>query len=341
MLITDVISGKKVERTPLWMMRQAGRYLPEYKKVRADFPSFMDFCYTPKAACEVTLQPISRFDFDAAIIFSDILVIPDALGQKVSFRPDHGPVLNEFSFARLEKKLSDRFFDHLSPVYDAITMTKQSLSVEKALYGFAGSPWTLACYMVEEGKSDTFSKIHHFSKDPTFLDFIDFLVEAVARHLIHQIDAGADVVQLFDSWAGIVDASNEDDFLINPALKVMKKVHEKHPKTPFVYYARSKSPLLLQFSSKIREYEHPIALGVHQDVDLDDLSGVHVALQGNLCPEILCHGGRPLDVAIEEIFSKMQGRSHIFNLGHGILKETPLEHVHTLVNAVRGYRKAA
>lgn len=341
MLITDVISGKKVERTPLWMMRQAGRYLPEYKKVRADFPSFMEFCYTPKAACEVTLQPISRFDFDAAIIFSDILVIPDALGQKVSFKTDYGPVLDEFSLTQLEKNLSQKFFNHLSPVYDAIAMTRNTLSFEKALYGFAGSPWTLACYMVEEGKSESFSKIHNFSKDPAFLDFLDLLTDAVAKHLIYQIDAGADIVQLFDSWSGIVDASNENDFLINPALKIMKKVHEKHPKTPFVYYARSKSPLLLQFSSKTHGYEHPIVLGVHQDVNLDDLSDVHVTLQGNLCPEILCNGGRSLDLAIEEVFSKMQGRPHIFNLGHGILKETPLEHVRTLVNAVRGYKKAA
>lgn len=341
MLIKDTLLGKQNTRTPLWMMRQAGRYLPEYKVVRANFPSFMEFCYTPKSACEVTLQPISRFDFDAAIIFSDILVIPDALGQKVSFKLDHGPVLEAFTPKKLEKNITHALFNHLGPVYEAISLTKSKLSPEKALYGFAGSPWTLACYMVEEGKSENFSKIRAYSQTPEFLEILDLLTESVAIHLIHQIEAGADIVQLFDSWASVVDSCDYEEFLLNPALKIMKKVHEVYPEVPFVYYARSKSPLLLQFSSMIKGYTPPIILGVHQDVSLDDLDDVNLTLQGNLCPEILCEGGEKLTLAIEAILEKMRGKRHIFNLGHGILKETPIDHVRKLVDAVRSERLAA
>lgn len=341
MLIKDIFFKKEKTRTPLWMMRQAGRYLPEYRKIRADFPDFMNFCYTPKAACEVTLQPITRFDFDAAIIFSDILVIPDALGQKVGFKPDHGPILAEFKPFELEKNVSKGFFDYLSPVYETLSLARNKLSPEKALYGFAGSPWTLACYMVEEGKSQDFLNIKQYAKNPEtaheFMQILDLLTEAVAIHLIHQIDAGADIVQLFDSWASLVDDEDHAAFLIQPAVKIMKKVHAKHPNVPFVYYARSKSPVLLKINALCQDYRYPLGLGVHQGVDLGDVYTLSLPIQGNLCPEILLKGGEDLHSAVINIMEKMRDRLHIFNLGHGILKETPIEHVHQLVKTVRNF----
>jgi len=337
MLIQDVIFGKKSAHTPLWMMRQAGRYLPEYLEVRKNFPDFMQFCYTPKAACEVTLQPITRFDFDAAIIFSDILVIPDALGQKVWFEPDHGPKLGGFDLSTLEKSKITSILKSLEPVYEAISLTKSRLSREKALFGFAGSPWTLACYMVEEGKSTDFSNIKRFSKTPEFSSLLKLLEDAVSAHLIAQIEAGADVVQLFDSWASLLDDESEmESFLLKPAQNIMKKVHEKYPKVPFVYYARGGSTLISRFSRLNERYEGPIVLGVHQNVDLNEVKHLPFPLQGNLCPEVLCNGGGALDSAVDEILEKMDGNPYIFNLGHGILKETPLLHVEQMIKRVRG-----
>lgn len=338
MLVKEILLGKLAERTPLWMMRQAGRYLPEYKKIRAHFPSFMEFCYTPDAATEVTLQPIDRFDFDAAIIFSDILVIPDALGQKVSFKPDHGPVLSTFQQDKLRFSDVAGFKNHLQPVYEAISQTRSKLSKDKALYGFAGSPWTLACYMVEEGKSEAFAKIKAFQKHSDFRNLLDNLTDMVGQHLIAQIDAGADIVQVFDSWASLIDREDFEDVLIKPALRIAKIVHETHPQTPVVYYARGGADLPVAFANAARDYCHPLALGIHHDVDLAVVKDLPFALQGNLSPEVLLTGGQNLDRQIDRILFTTQGKPHIFNLGHGILKETPINHVERLVEKVRSFR---
>ncbi|MBX9976654.1 MAG: uroporphyrinogen decarboxylase, partial [Alphaproteobacteria bacterium] len=201
MMIRNLFLKKNPSRTPMWFMRQAGRYLPEYMAIRRHFDDFIQFCYTPEMAAEVTLQPMRRFDLDAAIIFSDILVIPDALGQKVTFQKDHGPVLGEYSLSTFLKKTPDHITHHLGKVYDAIALTRSKLEKDKELFGFSGTPWTLACYMVEEGKSQYFHQIIHYSADADFKTLLTLLTETIALHLINQIEAGADMIQVVVSWA--------------------------------------------------------------------------------------------------------------------------------------------
>src|SRR5881394_932889 len=222
-------------------MRQAGRYLPEYRALRAATHSFLELCYTPDKAVEVTLQPIRRFGLDAAIIFSDILVVPDALGQKVWFEEGEGPKLEALTEPAQFGKLSRaRLGDHLAPVYRAIRQTRDALPRDTALLGFAGAPFTLACYMIEGGSSRDFAKVKRWAyRHPdSFGLLIDLLVEAVVDHLGYQVDAGADAVQLFDSWAGILPEEQLFGWSLEPMVRIAHALHARHPKTPILAFPR-------------------------------------------------------------------------------------------------------
>ena len=313
------------------MMRQAGRYLPEYLAIRNKFPDFMDFCFSPDIVTEVTLQPIERFDFDAAIIFSDILVIAQAIGQDVWFEKGHGPRLKELPAFDL---WSANWAETLGAVYDAIQKTRSKLSKDKSLIGFAGTPWTLGAYMLCQNKIGTQQNLyaaidHHAGQlDP----LLDNLIPIVAQHLINQVSAGCDVVQLFDSWASFCKVDEQENNLIIPLTKILDMFWRAHPNTPVIYYGKEISHLYSDMSSRI---SGPLVLGYDQHVDITIANHVSRPSQGNLDPEVLIRGGDALEADVNTILSATKNRPHIFNLGHGIRPETPMKHVERMLQLVR------
>lgn len=342
MIVKNTLLGSASKRIPLWFMRQAGRYLPEYMEIRKNYPDFLEFCYTPKDACEVTLQPLRRFDLDAAIIFSDILVIPDALGQRVTFEKNHGPVLSSFDFKIYEQKSWNDIEKYLSPVYEAIALTRASLSVDKALFGFAGTPWTLACYMLNEGKSEDFQGILNYvnvhSLRPILSNLVDLLTDYVAHHLIEQAKAGCDCLQIFDSWAIKAPVNDWDEYLIQPFLRIAEKVHDFDPTIPLVYYSRCPMALYEKVLDGMKAYVHgPVSLGVWQGEEIAKVRSLAkgIPLQGNLDPSLLLTGGNPMIQKSLETCEAMKDYPFVFNLGHGIIKETPIDHVTQLIHTLR------
>lgn len=316
-------------KTPVWFMRQAGRYLPEYREVRKSFQDFISFCLHPEAACEVTLQPIKRFNFDAAIIFSDILIIPHLLGQTVSFKEGEGPILGDFSESIFKKQLE---WEKINPVYQAINMVRSNLTLQKSLIGFCGTPWTLLCYMVHqrkiEGKAVVLDSIKKF---PHKKELMNLLTTVVADHAINQIQAGCDVIQLFDSWASLSDQQEQD--LLHPLQQIFTKIWCAYPNTPIVYYGRGVSNLYTQLKS----IKGPLVLGVDESVDIGFLKTHKMPLQGNLSPDVLITGGDDLKSATQSILKQTSDVAHIFNLGHGIKPQTPIENVHTVIDMIREY----
>src|SRR5687768_5677010 len=252
-LLIRALKGEGLKHPPIWLMRQAGRYLPEYREVRAQAGSFLDLCYNPVLATEVTLQPIRRFGFDAAILFSDILVVPDALGQKVSFEEGRGPVLEPLGdgkdLARLNK---DRFHERLAPVYETIGQIKQALPPETALIGFAGAPWTVASYMIEGGSSRDFAKAKGwmYGRVVDFAALITLLVDATSQYLIHQVEAGAEILQLFDSWAGALSHPDMRHFSLAPLREIAANVHAVHPDVPIILFPRGVGAGYLDFAAE-------------------------------------------------------------------------------------------
>jgi len=331
--LLETLSGTKTDRPPIWFMRQAGRYLPEYRKVRADLKDFLELCYTPEKACEVTLQPIKRFGFDAAIIFSDILVIPHAMGMKLEYLEGEGPHLSGFdiSKARMDEGM-------LSPVYEAISLTRSELSKETALIGFAGAPWTLACYMIDGKGGGGFPKAKAYvqGKEKEFSILMNNLVEAVVKHLSNQIKAGAEVVQLFDSWAGL-HAQDKDAFaqwVIEPAKKIVSKLRQLHPATPIIGFPRQAGEYYRAYAA----HTGVDAIGLDQSVDpawaVKNIDP-KVVLQGNLDPEALADDIEAAKKSVNNILGTWKDRRSIFNLGHGILPRTPITHVETILELVR------
>jgi len=337
-----VLRGGRFVPPPVWLMRQAGRYLPEYRKVRATTSSFLEFCYTPDKATEVTLQPIRRFDLDAAIIFSDILVVPDALGQKVWFAEGEGPKLEPLKDPAEFGKLSRaRLPEHLAPVYAALRATRASLPSNKALLGFAGAPFTLACYMIEGGGSRDFAmtKRWAYQHPESFGLLIDLLVDAVVDHLGHQVEAGADAVQLFDSWAGVLPESELFRWSVQPMQRIAQRLREKHD-VPVIAFPRAVGPAILMYR-RITEFAAlSIDTGIGAHWAANELQP-HVALQGNLDPIMLVAGGRALEAEVRRILNKLGGGRFVFNLGHGIVPQTPPDHVARLVEIVRGWKPGA
>ncbi|CAO5680336.1 MAG: Uroporphyrinogen decarboxylase [Holosporales bacterium] len=321
--------GIVFDKHPIWMMRQAGRYLSEYRSVRALEKDFMSFCFNKDFVKTVTLQPIERFNFDAAIIFSDILVIPHALGQQVKFEAGEGPKLARFqtSFLKNDPTVA------LEPVYDGIVRTRESLDQSISLIGFAATPWTLGAYMIACEKIGDGRRLQEEVKGFKDLSpLMDKLTDSISIHLKNQIKAGADVVQLFDSWAGLcpLDATT---YLVNPVKAILKSVWHDFPETPIIYYGRHVSHLFEHFKG----VNGPLVLGVDQTTDLSNVLLYEKPTQGNLDPDVLIQGGKALESAIFNILEKTKGKPHIFNLGHGIKPETPVENVQKMIDLVRAF----
>ena len=336
MLVT--LNGQQTNTPPLWLMRQAGRHLKEYLKIRAKAKNFLEFCYTPDLTIEATLQPIRRYGFDAAILFSDILVIPDALGQQVDFVPGTGPKLEAISsFDELEKLSKDRLHDRLSPVYEAIGQICCELPEETVLIGFAGAPWTIATYVVEGGGSKDYQKTRKWAYDAPdeFGVLIDILIDATADHLIRQIESGVEVVQLFDSWAGVLPPSQFDKWSIEPAKKIITRIRAKHPDIPIIGFPRGAGLLYQRFVQETGVNAISIDATVPVTWAAKNLQP-YCAVQGNLDNLALLTGGPAMEAEVAHILAAFADGPFIFNLGHGILPETPVPHVKRLIELVRG-----
>lgn len=337
----ETLAGRRFATPPVWLMRQAGRYLPEYRAVRATTKSFLEFCYTPDKAVEVTLQPIRRFGFDAAIIFSDILVVPDALGQKVWFEEGEGPKLEALTDPAQFGKLSRaRLGDFLAPVYEAIKQTRAALPKETALLGFAGAPFTLACYMIEGSGSKDFAKVKKwaYAHPESFGLLIDLLVDSVVDHLSNQVEAGADGVQLFDSWAGVLPEEQLFRWSLDPLVRIAKGLRERHPSIPIIAFPRAVGPAALMYRRPDSFTALSIDTGIGAHWAAKELQP-HICLQGNLDPIMLVAGGVALEREARRILDKLgHGGSFVFNLGHGVVPQTPPEHVAQLVEIVRNWK---
>ena len=337
--LVRVLEGGVEETPPVWLMRQAGRYLPEYRAVREKAGSFWGMALNPELAAEVTLQPIRRFGFDAAILFSDILTVPEALGRKVTFTagegPSMAPVTSTDGFTQ-DRESWARYFE---PVYEALRMTRAGLDKEgfqsTTLLGFAGAPWTLATYLAAGagGDEQKAAKLWAYRDPQGFAGLLDILGECVAHLLIGQLKAGADAVQIFDSWAGGVPPGLFDAVVVQPANKIVEMVRDAVPDARIIGFPRAVT---------MDGYDQYVA-GVDVDavsIDTGTPMGwardLNCVVQGNLDPIALIAGGEALDAAVEDILEATEGRPHIFNLGHGILPETPIAHVEQLLKRIRG-----
>jgi uroporphyrinogen decarboxylase len=339
-IVSRLIKEKKIERTPVWMMRQAGRYLPEYMKIRNSSKDFLEMCYSPEIASEITLQPINRFDFDLAVIFSDILLVPQALGTDLEFVKKSGPALTKIDLSTEEgvKKLSAKsVLKRLSPVYEAISLTRSRLDKEKDLVGFVGAPWTLFSYMTEGSGSRNFEQANlalvREQKNSKIL--FEMLTEAVSRHLVAQIEAGATVVQIFDSWSGEISTDKYEEFVIEPTRKIVEHVKSKHKNIPIIGFPRGSNFKYEKYAEKTGVD----VLGIDQEVPLkwaQERLSDKVVLQGNLNPFVLLEGGDRLREETEGILRIFGEGRFIFNLGRGILKHTPIENVESMLEVIRG-----
>jgi uroporphyrinogen decarboxylase len=338
--LLSVLKGSVENPPPIWLMRQAGRYLPEYKASRARAGSFWTLCMTPDLAAEVTLQPIERFGFDAAILFSDILVVPFALGKEVRFEEGEGPVLEPISSVEGLEVDREVWREKLGPVYEALGIVRSKLRGSTPVLGFAGAPWTLATYLAEgHGSRDQrAAKLWGYRDPKSFGELLDLLNECVADHLIAQLGAGADAVQIFDSWAAGLPAGAFTDWVINPTRQIVGKVRAVHPDALIIGFPRAAT--LAGYEDYARETgvdavsidtSAPISWAVEK-------LGKHVAVQGNLDPIALIAGGGALDMAVDELLKGTRSSRFIFNLGHGILPETPIANVERLVTRARAAR---
>jgi uroporphyrinogen decarboxylase len=336
----DVLSGQVLPVPPVWMMRQAGRYLPEYRDLRARAGSFLDLCFTPEFAAEVTLQPIRRFNFDAAIIFSDILVVPHALGRSVRFEAGEGPRLDPLDTPDKIKTLaSEADFSILEPVYEALRRVRHELDRRITLIGFCGAPWTVATYMVAgQGTPDQAPARMLAYRDPeSFSRLIDVLVANSIEYLLGQLEAGADVLQVFDTWAGILPPREFERWSIEPTKRIIEGVRKKTPGAKIIGFPRGAGAMLPAY------VDCTGVNGVSIDWTAEPLLirervQTKVAVQGNLDPLVLIAGGKALDQAIDNVLANYARGRFIFNLGHGIQPETPIAHVEQMLNRVRSYR---
>ncbi len=314
--------------------------MPEYRETRTKVNSFLDLCLTPELAVEVTLQPIRRYGFDAAILFADILVVPHALGQRVWFEEGAGPCLepirNRAGMARLSL---GSLHQTLGPVYKTLQQLCNELPLETALIGFAGAPWTVASYMIEGGSSRDFANAKAWAREDAagFTELIDLLVEATAEYLIAQAEAGAEVLQIFDSWASVWEGPELRHWCLKPAVEIIRRVKMAHPKVPVILFPRAVGKAYGEFAREAGadglSLDPSVSLAWARETLQPD-----VALQGNLNPQVLVRGGAELRDAVDEILRELAGGPFIFNLGHGIVPETPPEHVAALVEQVRAWR---
>jgi len=334
--LLETVLGRRQQRLPIWIMRQAGRYLPEYRETRARAGSFLDLCYNPELAAEVTLQPLRRFDLDAAILFSDILVIPDALGQSVRFEVGEGPMLEPVTADTVQTLDPSRALEKLSPIIETVRRVRAGLAPEKTLIGFCGSPWTVATYMIGgRGSPDQHAaRIFALTQPVAFAQLIDILVEASVDYLAAQFRAGADVVQLFESWALNLDEVAFREWVIEPNQRIVEGLRQRIPDAPVIGFPRGAAGNLPDYARLTGvnllglDYATPLAFARELPAGL--------GVQGNLDPLRLLAGGAQMDDRIRQIVAGLSDRPHIFNLGHGILPETPISHVERLIAVARG-----
>lgn len=333
-----VLHGEALVTPPIWLMRQAGRYLPEYREMRAKAGSFLDLCYTPEMAAEVTMQPIRRFGMDGAILFADILLVPQALGLDLTFAEGEGPRLawKEGKIDPATLAPAEAVDEFLTPVYETIGILRKELPSETTLIGFAGAPWTVATYMVAgRGTPDQApTRRMMFAEPEKFSDLIARITDATIRYLSLQIEAGAETVMLFDSWAGVLTPPKFQEYSVAPVAKIVSALKKAHPNVPVIGFPRGAGALYRGFA----EATGVSAVGLDTQVPLDwareAMPGV--ALQGNLDPMLMVTGGQAMVDEARRIVDVMQGSPHIFNLGHGITPEADPRHVETLVRTIRG-----
>ena len=334
--LIEALEGKRHVKPPFWFMRQAGRYLPEYLETRASCGGFLDLCFTPEKAAEVTLQPIRRFNMDAAILFSDILVIPLALGQEVAFVKGEGPKLPPITQASEIKNL-EYHPESLFPIYETLRILKQELPKDKTLIGFSGSPWTLACYMIEGGGSKDFAKARKFghTQPEAFSQLLEKIEQVSIDYLQRQIEAGAEVLQLFDSWAGVCSAQEFDDWVVAPTKRIVAALKQSHPHIPVIGFPR------LSGIGYRRYVKETGVQGVGLDVQITpEWAKSHLSefatVQGNLDPILLATDGQAALTQAKYLLDAYADVPFIFNLGHGFIPETPVEHVEKLVELLHG-----
>jgi len=337
--LISTLKGQARTIPPIWLMRQAGRYLPEYRALRAQAKSFLDFCYNPAMAAEVTLQPIRRFHFDAAILFSDILVVPDAMGQTVSFETGHGPRLDPIETPEGVDRLSPFDLDRLAPVFETIDRVKSALPSDVAFIGFCGAPWTVASYMIAgQGTPDQApARLFAFRHPEAFERLIERLVDASIKYLVRQIDAGVETVQIFDSWAGVLPANEFARWSAGPIARIVAALKLQRPQTPVIAFVRGADAHLPRLARTLGADAYGLDTALDPAWAVAETAPTTV-LQGNLDPLALVTGGAALDREIDTILSAFAGRPHIFNLGHGILQQTPIAHVEQLLARVRAGR---
>lgn len=331
-----VLRGETVAVPPIWLMRQAGRYLPEYRATREKAGSFLDLCYNPDFAVEVTLQPIRRFGFDASILFSDILVVPHALGRDLKFVEGQGPVMTPMKAGDIGNLNRAGFHKHLEPVYETVRRLRKELPEKTALIGFCGAPWTVATYMIAgRGSLDQAqTRLFSFRHGNEFDVLLDLLAEVSAEYLCRQIEAGADAVQIFDSWCGVLDDEGFERHAVRPVRKMVKAIRKHYPDVPVIAFPKGAG-------TRYRGYRQSTGingLGLDWSVNLDvaKLLQGSGAVQGNLDPMRLVAGGSALREGTEAILRALRGGPFIFNLGHGIVPETPIAHVEEMIRIVRG-----
>jgi uroporphyrinogen decarboxylase len=323
-------------RPPIWLMRQAGRYLPEYRALRAEKGGFLELVHDSEAAAEVTLQPIRRFGFDGVILFSDILVIPHALGQDLWFEEGEGPRLAPPLVDAALNSLS-RAPERLSDIYETVRLVRAALAPDKTFLGFAGSPWTVATYMIAGRGSREQAEARRFAyrDESAFAAIIDAIIDVTVDYLSGQIEAGVDAVQLFDSWSGSLSPSQFEHWVIAPTVKIVGALRKRHPETPIIGFPKGAGGKLPNYARETGVD----AVGLDETVDpvwahanLPD----GLPVQGNLDPLALIAGGEQLSNAVSQILKAFEGRPHVFNLGHGIQQDTPIAHVEQLVQRVKG-----
>jgi uroporphyrinogen decarboxylase len=335
--LMDVLAGHRQQVAPVWLMRQAGRYLPEYRSVRAHTQDFLKLCLSPTLAAEVTLQPIRRFGFDAAIMFSDILLVPYGLGQNVRFEEGEGPRLDAVGDrAQLKGLRSTLDQDLLAPVYMMIERVRAALDPKVTLLGFCGAPWTVATYMVagRGGEGQAAARLFAYRDPEGFAELIERLVEVSADYLVRQFAAGVDAVQIFDTWAGVLAPREFVRWVVEPTRRLVAAVRAKVPHAAIIGFPRGAGTLLPAYAAQLEIN----AVSVDWTVDRGFVCGQlpnDLAVQGNLDPVVLCAGGAPLDAAVDEVLEGFAGRPFIFNLGHGILPDTPIAHVEQMLARVR------
>jgi uroporphyrinogen decarboxylase len=334
--LLTVLNGGNPGILPIWLMRQAGRYLPEYRALRADKGGFLDLVYDSDAAAEVTLQPIRRFGFDGAILFSDILIVPYALGQDLRFEAGEGPRLSpplvDQAFAALEAVPG-----RLDAVYRTVDKVKRALPPETTFLGFAGSPWTVATYMIAgQGSKEQAAARRYAYRDPAaFREIVDAVAAMTVDYLSGQVEAGVEAVQLFDSWAGSLSPAQCEEWVIAPNAAIVSAFKARHPDVPVIGFPKGAGGKLGAYAREVGAD----AIGLDETVDpawANRELPAGLPVQGNLDPLALIAGGGALEGAVERIISALDGRPHVFNLGHGILPDTPINHVEHLLRLVRG-----